>query len=159
MKYASESDRQVYILKDGIKKLVDDETKTDKADMKAYLMEVRDMTGEAKAGADIGRFHATIALVKGRETVDGAGEDFETFMFEKGMCALQVKPEWKEHVAIVGGQVVWTETGEVVPGATVTRSADYPKVSGIKRDELPELLREAQRAGLIGGELPLLGGE
>ena len=151
--------KEKYILQDAAKKLVSDEYDVTKADMKAYLLECEDMTGTARAGARIGRFKCEVVLVDGRTTLEGDGDGFLDFLDEKGMVTRSALPEWREHAeATDDGRVIWRETGEVIPGAYVKRSASYPRVSGYKRAEIPELLDAAREAGLMGGELPLLGG-
>lgn len=150
------NDNQRFVLQDTLKKIVDDEVKTGRAEMKERLLRNFEESGSDRIRVDIGDMKAHVTLCDGRRTLKGEGPDFLEFMDAQGMTCLQVDPDWKDHVEIVGNSVVWRETGEVVPGAWVEEGASYPKVSGIKATERVKVLEEARRAGLIGGELPLL---
>jgi len=157
--------KERFVLQDIAKKLIDDEYKLTKADMKAELLDIEDMSGTARAGANIGDIHADIVLVEGSESPDGDGDGFLDFLEEKGFVKRAPDPEWREHVFCSGSNVVWRDTGEVVPGAYVKRSASYAKLSTVKRGkrtlkraDLGEVIEAAMESGLIGGELPLLGG-
>ena len=150
--------REKYVLQDAIRKGVEDEFDYTKADMKAELLKNQESTGTPRAGVQIGRFDIEIKLCKGRETLDGNGDGFLDFLEEKGFVKRSADSEWRKHAeALPDGRIIWRDTGEVIPGAFVKQSASYPSVtSGYKRSEIPELLREAQRMGLIGGDMPLL---
>ena len=157
--------KEKFVLQDCVKKVIEDEYKLTKADMQAELRDIEDMSGVARAGVTIGDIKAEVVMVEGSESPDGAGDAFLEFLSDKGYIIATPDPTWKEQVFCSGSHVVWRETGEVVPGATVKRTASYAKVSSIKRGrsaikraDLLQVLEAAAQEGLIGGEMPLLGG-
>ena len=157
--------KQKFVLQDCAKKIIDDEYKLTKADMQAELRDIEDMSGVARAGVTIGDIKAEVVMVEGSESPDGMGDAFLEFLSDKGYIIATPDPKWKEQVFYNGQRVIWRDTGEVVPGAFVKRTAPYAKVSSIKRGkvslkraDLPQVLEAAAQEGLIGGEMPLLGG-
>ena len=153
------NDNERFVLQHTVMKLLEEEFKDTKAGMKGSLEGLYEATGGDRISVKIGRFDVKVSLCEGRKTLKGEGSDFLDFMESKGMAVRAVSPDWKEEVDVVGGSVVWRETGEVVPGAFVDVGASYPKVSGLKASERMALLKEASALGLMGGELPLLGGD
>lgn len=155
-----------YALQDTASKVMADEFKDTKAEMKEFLREVESLSGTPRAGVTIGDYRVEVTIVEGSESPDGSGDEFMDFLESKGYAIRTPDPAWKERVFLSGSKVVWADTGEVVPGAFAKRTAAYPKVSSVKRNgkavkraDLGGLLAAARDEGLIGGELPLLGGE
>ena len=146
-----------YAVKKTFAKELDEHIKDESADLKAGLLDLFDDSGADRVAWQVGSIKGSVTLCQGRETVTGAGEEFMEFMREKGMVVETVAPEWKDRVAKVGGRIVWAETGEPVPGASVQRGAEYLKVNGVKASERMALIEEAAKAGIIGGEAPMLG--
>jgi len=149
----------VYAVRNIAAKVIEEGLKNDAAEVKAQLLDEYERTGQDRVEVRFGRLKAHVTLKSGRETLHGVGPEFVEFMRDKGMTHEVVDPEWKDCVVNVGGQVIWAETGEVVPGARVERGAASIAVTGVKVTERLEFLEAARADGLFGGELPLLGGE
>lgn len=153
------NDKQRYVVQDVLAKLIGDAMKDAKADMKAELIDALEQECVGSFKVKIGSMTAEIKLHEGRREVTGDGPDFTRFMAEHGLVTPQVDPDWREYVfATEGGEVVFRETGEVVPGAYVKHTASYPQVYGIKAKDRMKLIDEARQAGLIGDVPALLGG-
>lgn len=146
-----------FAVKKTFAKALDDHIKDESADLKAHLMALNDETGADRIAWQVGDMKGSVTLCAGRETIVGDGPEFMAFMREHGMTVESVDPGWKDCVTKVAGRVVWAETGEPVPGASVQTGAEYVKVNGVKASERMALIEEAARTGIIGGAAPMLG--
>ena len=126
------------------------------ADVKAQLYEEGNDGAAVKIGDQ--RVHVNLYSPSSKEYV-GEGEEFTEFMREHGMIREVVDDEWKKCIVVAGKNVLWEETGEVVPGVSVqiVEKADYVKVEKLNAEKV---LAAARDAGLLEADpLPMLEGE
>ena len=139
-----------YIVLKAFEKALKDALGEANVDIRAELEALSSTYGVDRINVRIGDTETKVTLVQRkavRELV-GSGAEFMEFMADHGMVRATVDESWTEHAAEVGGDVVWLDTGEVIPGAraSVKESAPYPKVSGLKP---AEVLRAANAEGLL----------
>ena len=146
-----------FAVKKTFAKELDEHIKDESADIKSELLDLYEESGADRVAWQVGSMKGSVTLCAGRETIVGDGPEFMEFMREHGMTIETVDPGWKDCVAKVGGRVVWAETGEPVPGASIQTGAEYLKVNGVKASERMKLIEEAGRIGIIGGAAPMLG--
>ena len=139
-----------YIILKAFEKALKDALGDANADVRAELDALSATYGVDRINVRIGDTETKVTLVQRkavRELV-GEGAEFMEFMADHGMVRATVDESWTDHAAEVGGDIVWLDTGEVVPGAraSVRESAPYPKVSGLKP---AEVLKAASAEGLL----------
>ena len=139
-----------YIILKAFEKAIKDALGDANADVRAELDALSATYGVDRINVRIGDTETKVTLVQRkavRELV-GDGAEFMEFMADHGMVRATVDESWTDHAAEVGGDIVWLDTGEVVPGAraSVRESAPYPKVSGLKP---AEVLKAASAEGLL----------
>ena len=139
-----------YIILKAFEKAIKDALGDANADVRAELDALSATYGVDRINVRIGDTETKVTLVQRKATRElvGEGAEFMEFMADHGMVRATVDESWTEHAAEVGGDIVWLDTGEVVPGAraSVRESAPYPKVSGLKP---AEVLRAANAEGLL----------
>ena len=140
-----------------VKREAEAQTKLLAAEVKSELIERGSVGDTVKIGNQ--RAHITLVCPEPKPEFTGGEPGFFEFMQEHGMTVEKVSDKWVEHVVEVNGQVIWQETGEVVPGARVrmVEKASYTKV---ERMSSRDVLFEAKKAGMLDAvTLPMLEGE
>ena len=139
-----------YIVLKAFEKALKDALGDASADVRAELDALSATYGVDRINVRIGDTETKVTLVQRKATRElvGEGAEFMAFMADHGMVRATVDESWTDHAAEVGGDIVWLDTGEVVPGAraSVRESAPYPKVSGLKP---AEVLKAASAEGLL----------
>ena len=142
------NDRQKFIILKAFEGVLKDALKDVSADVKADLMELSD--GETLTiGVDVGGEKVKISLVCPQSTeFVGRGEEFEAFMQAHGMTKTVINDDWKKCVVQAGRNVLWEETGEIVPGVCVqvVDKAAYVKTTHFDK---PKVLWAARESGLL----------
>ena len=149
------SKKQQLVLASAVERIAGKAKKDLAADVKAQLYEEGNDGATVKIGSQ--RVHINLYSPSSKELV-GEGEEFIGFMREHGMVREVVDDEWKKCIVVAGKNVLWEETGEVVPGASVqiVEKADYVKV---ERFNAEKVLAEAREAGMLDSvTLPMLEG-
>lgn len=113
-------------------------------------------TGITRLTSEFGNSKANISIERLASRPDvykGAEEDFLDFLEEKGMTERAPKAIWRSMVTRTqNGQIIWTDTGEVVPGCYW--EADGQKIV-VRFDKAgaENLLKEAFGSGINANEI------
>lgn len=142
---------------DGLQK----ELKARAEKLKARIQAKASESGASRYDAVAGTAKATVSIEAGgmeARPYEGANEPFMAFLREHGCTQTVEQPlrGWQDRCSKAGDAVVWTETGEVVPGCYW--SERQPRVVVRNRDRAA-FLRAARDEGLLDApELNLIGG-
>ena len=151
-------DARVYATASAMGKAIEDFRKDTAANLKAELAEQYEEAGQDRVNIPWPGGTAYVTLSPGRRTYEGNGPGFLEFMREKGMTREEVGPEWTDLIEERDGRIIWAETGEVVPGASVREGAAYVALKGLKASDRLAFIDHMRHEGLGGADMPLLGG-
>lgn len=158
------TEKQMLVMRVALGTILDPETEASKAAVKADMWERNDGNGTSDTVV-IGDTKTKVTFVgqSATKTLVGRGEEFEQFMREHGMVKEVIDDGWTKCVVQAGSEIIWEETGEVVPGVVfqLKERAAYVKVGIPKNgtDEAWEILNAAYTAGMLdSATIQMLGG-